>query len=105
MLAFAAQMSMGASWRVGVTQGDSSALIRHGLFRLSRNPTFMGQGLLLAGMVFAIPSVPTLVAFFLFITSASVQVRTEERILLSAHGAEYRRWSAEVPRWIRLGRP
>lgn len=102
MLAFAAQMSMGASWRVGASQGESSALIRTGLFRLSRNPTFVGQGLLLAGMAFAIPSVPTLVAFLLFITSASVQVRTEKRILLAAHGAEYRVWSAQVPRWIRL---
>lgn len=100
MVAFAAQMSMGASWRVGVRQGESGALVTGGLFRLSRNPTFVGQGLLLAGMALVIPSSPTLLAILLFVMAASVQIREEERILLSAHGAEYWRWSAQVPRWI-----
>lgn len=104
MLAYAAQMSMGASWRVGVREGESGALVTGGLFRLSRNPTFVGQGLLLAGVAMAIPSVPTLLAVPLFASSASVQVRVEERVLLSAHGAEFRRWSAQVPRWFRWGR-
>jgi protein-S-isoprenylcysteine O-methyltransferase Ste14 len=103
MLSFAAQMSMGASWRVGVLKGESGVLVTDGLFRLSRNPTFVGQGLLLAGLALAVPSLPTLLAVLLFAASASMQVRTEEQVLLAAHGAEYRRWSAEVPRWISLG--
>ncbi|MDQ1901949.1 MULTISPECIES: isoprenylcysteine carboxylmethyltransferase family protein [unclassified Paracoccus (in: a-proteobacteria)] len=102
MLAFAAQMSMGASWRVGVRQGESGALVTGGLFRFSRNPTFVGQAMLLMGIALAIPSLPGLLAVLLFITSASVQIRTEERVLLAAHGAAYRRWSAQVPRWIGL---
>lgn len=104
MTAFASQMSMGASWRVGIRQGESGALITGGLFRLSRNPTFVGQGLLLTGVALAVPSVLTLVALLFVVASASVQVRAEERILMSAHGAEYLRWSADVPRWFRMGR-
>ncbi|GGF78211.1 hypothetical protein GCM10011402_33580 [Paracoccus acridae] len=100
MLAFAAQMPMGASWRVGVLKGESGALVTGGLFRLSRNPTFVGQGLLLTGMALAVLSLPTLLAVFLFAFSASVQIRAEEGVLLSDHGSEYRRWSAQVPRWI-----
>lgn len=86
MLAFAAQMSLGASWRVGVLEGESGSLVTGGLFRLSRNPTFVGQGLLLTGMALAIPSVPGLLAVLLFVISASVQIRAEERVLLAAHG-------------------
>lgn len=103
MLAFAAQMSMGASWRVGVLEGESGSLVTGGLFRLSRNPTFVGQGLLLTGIALAIPSLPGLLAVLVFVTSASVQIRAEERVLLAVHGAEYRRWSAQVPRWLRAG--
>lgn len=102
MIAFAAQMSMGASWRVGVQEGESGALVTGGLFRFSRNPTFVGQALLLAGMALAIPSLPTFLAVVLFVLSASVQIRVEERVLLAAHGAAYRRWSAQAPRWIGL---
>ncbi len=102
MLAFAAQMSMGASWRVGVKNGETGALVTSGLFRLSRNPTFVGQGILLAWPACAIPSLPTVMALSAFILSASVQVRVEERVLMSAHGAEYVRWRTDVPRWIRL---
>lgn len=104
MLAFAAQMSMGASWRVGVLEGESGSLVTGGLFRLSCNPTFLGQGLLLTGMALAVPSLPTSLAVLVFVTSASVQIRAEERVLLAAYEAEYRRWSAQVPRWVRLGR-
>lgn len=60
MLAFAAQMSMGASWRVGVLKGESGALVTGGLFGFSRNPTFVGQGLLLTGLAVAVQSFPTL---------------------------------------------
>ncbi len=50
MLAFAAQMSMGSSWRVGVAEGATGNLVSDGLYRLSRNPTFVGQFMLLAGV-------------------------------------------------------
>lgn len=100
IIAFAAQMSMGASWRVGVLEGESGTLVTGGLFRLSRNPTFVGQGLLLTGLAVAVPSVPTAVAVLLFVLSASAQIRAEERILDAAHGVAYRRWTKQVPRWI-----
>lgn len=102
MTAFAAQMSMGASWRVGVKAEEVGPLVQGGLFRLSRNPTFLGQLLLLIGVAIAIPSLPTLAGALLFFCSASVQIRSEEAVLAACHGAEYRAFSATVPRWIGL---
>lgn len=104
MLAFAAQMSMGASWRVGVSQGETGALVQGGLFRFSRNPTFLGQLLLLAGLVLAIPSLPTLAGVLLFFWSAHVQIRSEEQALSASHGADYAAFTRAVPRWIALGK-
>lgn len=100
MLAFAAQMSMGASWRVGVKAGETGALVQGGLFRFSRNPTFLGQLLLLAGVALAIPALPTVAGVTLFFWSAWVQIRSEEAVLAASIGDDYRAFQASVPRWI-----
>lgn len=103
-VAFGAQMAMGASWRVGLRAGEEGPLVTTGPFRISRNPTFLGQFLLLAGVLLASPSVLTLAGLALFAASASVQIRSEERLLRVRHGGAYDRWARQVPRWIGLRR-
>ncbi len=100
MVAFAAQMSMGLSWRVGVVGGETGDLVSGGLYRFSRNPTFVGQAALLAGVAMAVPAIPTVLAPLLFLWSASTQVRSEEAALRMAIGPDYDRYAASVPRWI-----
>ncbi|MDH2328084.1 signal peptidase II [Cereibacter sp. SYSU M97828] len=100
MIAFAAQMSMGASWRVGVMSGQTGELVTGGLFALSRNPTFLGQAILLSGVALALPSLPTALAVLLFFLSASIQIRSEEKTLASA---AYAQWAEETPRWLPYG--
>ncbi len=104
MVAFAAQMSMGSSWRVGVAGGETGDLVSGGLYRFSRNPTFVGQAAVLAGVALAVPSAPTILAPILFLWSAITQVRSEETTLRAALGPEYDRYAASVPRWIGIGR-
>ena len=104
LLAIVAQVSMGASWRVGVQTGATGDLVSSGLFRFSRNPTFVGQAALLAGVALAIPSVPTILAALLFLWSATNQIRSEEAALRQSLGQEYARYAATVPRWIGLPR-
>lgn len=100
MLAFAAQMAMGASWRVGVRAGATGDLVRAGLYTLSRNPTFLGQALLLAGVFLAIPSLAGGCAVLIFLISAQIQIRSEEAALLQAHGDAFRDFAARTPRWF-----
>ena len=104
MVAFAAQISMGASWRVGVSGDAIGELVDGGLYQFSRNPTFVGQFMLLAGIALAIPAIPTFMAALLFMWSAQTQVRSEESSLQLALGPEYHRYAASVPRWIGLRR-
>jgi protein-S-isoprenylcysteine O-methyltransferase Ste14 len=104
MVAFSAQMSMGSSWRVGVVSGETGDLVSGGLYRFSRNPTFVGQAALLAGVAMAVPSLPTLLALILFLWSASTQVQSEEAALRTAIGPDYERYCQSVPRWIGRGR-
>jgi signal peptidase II len=85
---------------VGVKSGETGALVQDGLFRFSRNPTFLGQLLLLSGVALAIPALPTVAGVALFFWSASVQIRSEEAVLTASNGADYRAFQASVPRWI-----
>lgn len=100
MIAFAAQVSMGASWRVGVKSGALGALISGGLYDYSRNPTFCGQALLLIGTAAAAPSIATFLAAVLFVWSASTQIRSEEKVLLQTYGNAYADYCRRVPRWL-----
>jgi protein-S-isoprenylcysteine O-methyltransferase Ste14 len=104
MVAIAAQMSMGSSWRVGVLGGETGDLVSGRLFRFSRNPTFVGQVALLAGVAMAVPAIPTLLAPLLFLWSASTQIRSEEAALRAAIGPDYDEYTASVPRWIGINR-
>lgn len=102
MVAVLAQKSMGTSWRVGVPEVDTGALVQAGLFCISRNPTFLGQAMLLAGVALAIPALPTAAAVVIFLTSASLQIRSEEVALARTLGQPYLAYCKDVPRWIGL---
>ena len=84
--------------------GETGDLVSGGLYRFSRNPTFVGQAALLAGVAMAVPSVPTILAPILFLWSASTQVRSEEAALRAAIGPDYDHYTASVPRWIGISR-
>lgn len=73
-----------------------------GLFRFSRNPTFVGPLLLLTGLALAIPALPMLGSMLLFFWSAQVQIRAQERALAASHGADYGAFARSVPRLIGL---
>ena len=100
MLAWAGQVGMGASWRVGVAEDALGESITEGLFRASRNPVFTGQVLLLGGVALSIPAVLTWMAVLLFWLSARGQIMSEERLLETRFGEAYRTYRARVPRWI-----
>lgn len=102
LLAVAGQAAMGASWRVGVRDDAVGELVTEGPFRVSRNPVFAGQVLLLAGVALAVPSLPGVLAALVFAGAAAAQVRAEERALEVRHGPSYQAYRARVPRWIGL---
>ena len=54
---FAAQLDMGASWRVGVDPAEQTALVTAGLFRWVRNPIFTAMLATAAGLTALAPTV------------------------------------------------
>lgn len=79
----------------------SSSLVTSGVFRVSRNPMYVGLVITLAGWAIHLPASPAVVgpmAFALYIHR--FQILPEERILSAIFGAEYETYKARVRRWL-----
>ena len=79
----------------------TSALVTGGVYRVTRNPMYVGMGLLLlawavylsALLPFAGPAI-----FVVYITR--FQIQPEERVLKGIFGVEYSTYTARVRRWL-----
>ena len=95
-----AQAQMGNSWRIGIDSEHRTELVQTGVFRLSRNPIFVGMMVTLLGLFLLIPNVGTLITLLVGIILIGIQVRLEEEYLTSTHGATYTEYRRNVRRWI-----
>jgi len=95
-----AQAQMGDSWRIGIDTEHRTTLIQRGVFRLSRNPIFVGMILTLFGLFLVIPNVGTLITLLIGIILIGIQVRLEEEYLIRTHGDKYIEYCRNVRRWV-----
>lgn len=95
-----AQFQMGASWRIGIDQKNRTELVEKGLFKVSRNPIFLGMRFALAGFFLTIPNAVTLLTLVLGDVLMQIQVRLEEEHLRNLHGERYAEFCRNVRRWI-----
>jgi protein-S-isoprenylcysteine O-methyltransferase Ste14 len=100
LLILAAQLQMGASWRVGIDRGARPGLVTRGLFAWSRNPIYVGLFAGLSAFVLLLPTWPTLAIALLAGAAIRAQVGREEEFLLGAYGADYAEYRARVPRFV-----
>lgn len=79
----------------------SSALVRRGVYRFTRNPMYTGLATILLAWAVYLGSVAALLgvpAFVLYIDR--FQIQPEERILARLFGEEYAAYCRSVRRWI-----
>lgn len=87
-----------------IPRRDPSALVTGGVFRLSRNPIYLGDALILAGAIlwWDVPhGVPVLISFMALIQHRFIL--EEERRLRAAFGPAFDQWAARTGRWIGRG--
>lgn len=76
-------------------------LVAVGLYRFVRNPMYVSGILALAGWALWSPSLPLIVAPFLFFAAAHLFVTGyEEPTLRKKFGAAYEEYCMRVPRWV-----
>lgn len=79
----------------------TTALVREGPYRLTRNPMYLGMLLLYLGLASWFGLVgPLLLAPILVWVIGSSVIGREERYLERKFGNEYRQYQAEVRRWL-----
>ena len=95
-----AQSQMGASWRIGIDHEQKTEFVQRGLFRYSRNPTFVGIIFISLGYFLLLPNPITFAILVLDIALIQIQVAMEEEYLTRLHGQQYRDYCQQVRRWL-----
>jgi len=95
-----AQIKMGDSWRVGIDEKNSTKLVKTGLYRLIRNPTYLGLFILNAGVWIIWPTWTIFIFNLVFIMMLEMQVRCEEDFLEKTFSDEYKEYKKQTKRYI-----
>jgi protein-S-isoprenylcysteine O-methyltransferase Ste14 len=96
-----AQLDMGDSWRIGVDPSETTTLVRTGVFGWVRNPIFTAMMTFGFGIALVTPNLVALAGFVQLVVTIELQVRVvEEPYLLTVHGDAYRRYLANVGRFV-----
>lgn len=98
-----AQIQMGRAWRVGVRHGDAPLFVRHGLFRFSRNPIFVGMMMIGLSVALSASLWWAWAAWLTCLAACYAQVQIEEAHLIESFGDAYRAFRESVPRWVGFG--
>lgn len=84
-----------------LTPSASSSVVSSGVYRVSRNPMYLGFFLALAGWALYLSNagaVLLLPVFSAYMTE--YQIKPEERALLAKFGSEFAQYMARVRRWV-----
>lgn len=98
---FAAQLGMGASWRIGVSDDQDTALVTRGWFLIVRNPIYTAMIVAWIGFALLVPTWLSIAALVVLVVGLEVQVRrVEEPYLALVHGDAYGDWAARAGRFV-----
>ncbi len=79
----------------------ASAIVTTGIYRLTRNPMYLGMALVLLGIIVRYSNPLTLIAMvFLIWYLTQFQIKPEEEILKQNFGKPYQDYLNKVRRWI-----
>ncbi len=98
----AAMATMRDSWRAGIPERDRTVLVTTGIYRISRNPAFLGFDLMYLGLLLAFFN-PLHLLFALFAAVLlHLQILQEEKFLTDAFGEAYAQYRRHTGRYFIL---
>lgn len=95
-----AMLTMADSWRAGIPDSNKTAFVQKGIYRISRNPAFVGFDLMYIGLLLAFPNIIHLLFAIFPIVMLHLQIRQEEVFLRNTFGTEYEEYCEKVRRYI-----
>ncbi|MCI6783903.1 methyltransferase family protein [Thermoguttaceae bacterium LCP21S3_D4] len=93
--------TMKDSWRAGVSETDKTELVTNGIYKISRNPAFLGFDLVYVGILMMFFNwILLAVSLFAIIMFHLQIVNVEEDFLLISFGQEYVEYRKMVHRYL-----
>lgn len=94
-------VTMQDSWRAGVPEKRETSLVTDGIYKISRNPAFLGFDLVYIGILLMFFSLWLFAVSIVAVTMLHLQiVNVEEDFLSTAFGEEYLNYKKHVCRYI-----
>jgi protein-S-isoprenylcysteine O-methyltransferase Ste14 len=100
ILLVAAQLNLGASWRIGIEEGAKPGLVERGLYRFCRNPIFLALLIAITGYTALLPTLLSLILLAGQFVGMRLQIAAEEAYLLRTYGEGYRSYARRVGRLL-----
>jgi protein-S-isoprenylcysteine O-methyltransferase Ste14 len=100
VLLVAAQLELGASWRIGIDERARPRLVTSGLYALTRNPIFLALLVIVAGYTLLIPTLLSAALLAGAWVGTRLQIAAEEAYLLRTYGGQYRAYARRVGRFL-----
>ena len=97
---FRAQLSMGASWRVGTDPKGKRELVTQGVFNRLRNPIYLGFILQILGGAILLPTAVSALEVVGCYCGFSMIVASEERFLIATYGEAYLDYMKRTGRFL-----
>lgn len=100
-----AMVTMRDSWRAGIPEKDKTELVTTKIYRISRNPAFLGFDVMYLGMLIAFFNYLHLIFAFYAIIMLHLQILQEEKYLTEVFGEIYTEYKKHTGRYIFFDRP
>ena len=92
--------TMQDNWRAGISKSDKTELVSTGIYKLSRNPAFLGFYLVYIGVLMMFFNWILFAFTILTITMLHFQILQEETHLTVIFGSEYTKYKLKVNRYF-----
>ncbi len=95
-----AVVAMRDNWRAGIDAEQKTELVTRGVYRLSRNPAFVGFDLLYVGVALAFPNLVLIALTAVGVVVFHLQILAEERFMEATFGMAYAQYAAKTRRYL-----
>lgn len=88
------------SWRVGIDEASNESLITNGIYKISRNPAFLGFDLTYIGMSLVFPNPVIIIMTIILVWLFDNQIIMEEEYLERKYKEEYIKYKKHTKRYF-----
>lgn len=95
-----AMITMKDSWRAGIPDKDRTKIVTAGIYKISRNPAFLGFDLTYIGACLAFSNILVIIMTVIVMIMMHLQILEEEKFLQNTFGDEYIAYKKRTGRYF-----